>query len=80
MLLLISLICFGIGLYSIRSARKSLATGRVELEDGFSLKRKRNPFRFRLSIASGFIFGGGMIIFAVIAAIVYFAKITGKLP
>jgi hypothetical protein len=57
MLLAMSVACLLIGVYSIRSTAKSLKTGIIEQEDGFELKRKRNPVQFRISILAVRIFG-----------------------
>ena len=57
MLLIISVACFFIGVYAIRSTAKSLKTGIIEQEDGFELRRKRNPVQFRISILAVRIFG-----------------------
>lgn len=57
MLPVMSFICFFVGVYAIRSAAKSLKTGTIEQEDGFELRRKRNPVRFRISLLAVRIFG-----------------------
>ena len=57
MLLAMSVACLLIGVYLIRSTAKSLKTGIIEQEDGFELRRKRNPVQFRISILAVRIFG-----------------------
>ena len=71
MLLIVSLVCFASGIFLIHDARKSLRRGMVWVEDDHDLYRKRDPIRFRLSLLLEFASGFGMVVFAVIAAVVY---------
>jgi len=57
-----SVACLLIGVYSIHSTGKSLKTGIIEQEDGFEIRRKKNPVQFRISIMAVRIFGILMIL------------------
>lgn len=65
MLLVMSVVCFFIGVYAIRSTAKSLKTGIIEQEDGFELRRKKNPVQFRISILTVRIFGMLLILLSI---------------
>jgi hypothetical protein len=65
MLLATSIACLFAGIYAIYSTAKSLKTGIIEQEDGYELRRKKNPLQFRISIMAVRIFGILMILLSI---------------
>lgn len=65
MSLIMSIACLFIGVYSICGAAKSLKTGVIEQEDGFELRKEKNPLQFRMSITGVRIFGILMILLSI---------------
>lgn len=65
MLLVMSVACLLVGVYALHSTAKSLKTGIIEQEDGFELRREKNPVKFRISIMAVRIFGILMIILSI---------------
>jgi uncharacterized membrane protein len=66
MLLAMSIACLFIGIYAIYSTAKSLKTGIIKQEDGYELRRKKNPLQFRMSIMAVRIFGSLMILLSMV--------------
>ena len=65
MLLAMSVACLFIGVYAIHSTAKNLKTGIIQQEDGFELRRKRNPVQFRISILAVRLFGMLLILLSI---------------
>jgi hypothetical protein len=65
MSLIMSVACLFIGVYLIHGTAKSLKTGVIEQEDGFELRREKNPLQFRISIMAVRIFGILMILLSI---------------
>lgn len=78
MLVILGVACLCIGIYSIHNTSRSLRTGIIEQEDGFELRRNKNPVRFRLSIMAVRIFGILMILLSLVLLAGAFLKAGGQ--